>query len=74
MESRNRRPALQRSMMSYEWPLTGGGALSQISNGRDIFCSQVRFISRFAVEFGQTLSVVVEQKVFGFRLEQAKRG
>lgn len=24
------------------------------------------------MEFGQTLSVVIEQKVFGFRLEQAK--
>lgn len=53
-------------------PLTGGGALSQITNRRDILSSQICFICRFAMEFGQAFSVVVEQKVFGFGLEQTK--
>lgn len=53
-------------------PLTGGGALSQITNCCDILLSQICFICRFAMEFGQAFSVVVEQKVFGFRLEQTK--
>lgn len=43
-----------------------------MSNSCDILLSQVLVIRRFAVEFGQTLSVVVEQEVFGFGLEQAK--
>lgn len=47
--------------------------MSQVPNGRDILLSQIFLIRRFALEFGQTLGVVIEQKVFGFRLEQAKR-
>ena len=52
-----------------EW---GAGALLQALGRYDVLLSQILLRCGFAGDLGQTLSVVIEQKVFGFRLEQAK--